>query len=157
MGTIVFVIVDSTLCTLCYGSMFLWHMPYVCITILLFFVRIFLTAILHPNNSPILNIADTILWLVLISTGISILSTRVVYYNSAPRELFQIFICTYQCLCCVAIPLCTFLHFILQTACSQICTGDLCYNTLQPSMVPLACLYNIILYKYVTLTVFYME
>ena len=69
-----------------------------CITVLLFLVPVFLTATFHPHKSPIYNIIDTFLLLIMISIGISSLSTQEVHYGALHSEklshaLVDIFIC----------------------------------------------------------------
>ena len=70
----------------------------VCISILLFLVPVFLTVVFHPHKSPIHNIADAFLLLILIAVCISANSIDVVHYVGLQtiipsQELFNTFLC----------------------------------------------------------------
>ena len=83
-----------------------------CISILLFLVPVFLTVVFHPHKSPIHNIADAFLLLILIAVGISALSIDVVaYVGLQTLILSQALINTFLC-----IPLLYFIAILLYKA-----------------------------------------
>ena len=85
-----------------------------CIAILLLLVAVFLTTIFHPHKSPIYNITDTFLLLILICIGILIISAQAVRYTVALHSgillhiLFDTFLCI-PLLCFIAVLFCKLL------------------------------------------------
>ena len=70
----------------------------ICIAILILLVTVFLTAIFHPHKSPIHNITDTFLLLILTSIFllqifINVIHYKAVYFSDIILALFDAFLC----------------------------------------------------------------